>query len=87
MRTEDPAERKMTKCDVLAAFAQTNGLLSPDELRIRLGWRLDRRSIYSYLLRLARQGLLERVSRGRGRLAYRITERGRARLDYFRTRR
>ena len=77
----------MTKYDVLTAFAQTNGLLSPDELRILLRWRLDRRSVYSYLLRLARQGLLQRVSRGRGRLAYRITERGRARLDYFKTRR
>jgi DNA-binding PadR family transcriptional regulator len=77
----------MTKYDVLAAFAQTNELLSPDELRILLRWRLDRRSVYSYLLRLARQGLLERVQRGRGRLAYRITERGRARLEYFKTRR
>jgi len=77
----------MTKQDVLAAFAQTNGLFSPDELRIRLRWHLDRRSVYSYLLRLARQGLLERVSRGPGRLAYRITARGRSRLDYLRTRR
>ena len=77
----------MTKHDVLTGFAQSNGLLSPDELRILLRWRLDRRSVYSYLLRLARQGLLERVSRGRGRLGYRITERGRARLDYFKTRR
>jgi hypothetical protein len=45
--------QQMTKYDVLAAFAQTNALLSPDELRIRLRWRLDRRSVYSYLLRLA----------------------------------
>jgi DNA-binding PadR family transcriptional regulator len=73
----------MAKYDVLTAFAQTNALLSPDELRIRLRWRLDRRSVYSYLLRLARQGLLERVQTGRGRLAYRITERGRDRLAYL----
>ena len=73
----------MKKQDVLTGFAQTHGFLSPDELRIRLRWRLDRRSVYSYLLRLARQGLLERMQTGRGRLAYRITQRGRARLDYF----
>jgi DNA-binding PadR family transcriptional regulator len=73
----------MTKYQVLAAFAQTNGLLAPDELRHRLRWPLDRRSVYSYLLRLARQGLLERRGMGRGRLAYRLTERGRARLEYL----
>jgi hypothetical protein len=74
---------EMTKYDVLAVFTQTNALLSSDELRIRLRWRLDRRSVYSYLLRLARQGLLERVQPGRGRLAYRITGRGRERLAYL----
>ncbi len=76
----------MTKYEVLAAFAQTNGFLTPDELRLRLRWPLDRRSVYSYLLRLARQGLLERTEGGRGRLAYRLTERGRARLGYLRRR-
>lgn len=73
----------MTKYDVLHTFAQTNGFLTPDELRMQLRLQLDRRSVYSYLLRLARQGLLERVQRGRGRLAYRITERGRDRLAYL----
>jgi DNA-binding PadR family transcriptional regulator len=77
----------MTKYEVLAAFAQANGFLSPDELRIRLRLSLDRRSIYSYLLRLARQGLLERGGRGRGQLAYRLTERGRARVRYLEQRR
>jgi len=75
----------MTKHDVLAAFAQ-NEPLTPDQLRNRLRWLLDRRSAYSYLLRLARQGLLERLERGRGRLAYRLTARGLARLEYFRKR-
>ncbi len=77
----------MTKYQVLNAFAQTNGFLTPDELRIRLRWPLDRRSVYTYLLRLARQGLLERGRTGRGRLAYRLTERGRARLHYLKQRR
>lgn len=79
-------QNEMTKQEVLTVFAQTDGLLSPDELRFRLRWSLDRRSVYSYLLRLARQGLLERIERGRGRLAYRLTERGRLRLEYFRRR-
>ncbi len=74
----------MTKREVLAAFAQTNGLISPDELRARFRLSLDRRSVYSYLLRLARQGLLERRQTSRGRLAYGLTDRGRARLEYLR---
>ena len=79
------SKKEMTKYDVLTAFAQTNGFLTPDELRMQLGLRLDRRSVYSSLLRLSRQGLLEqRRSPLRGRLAYRLTARGRARKDYFR---
>ena len=77
----------MSKYEVLAAFAQTNGFLTPDELRMRLRLSLDRRSAYSYLLRLARQGLLERGGMGHGRLAYRLTERGRARLQHLGQRR
>ena len=77
----------MTKYEVLVAFAQTNGFLTPDELRMRLRSPLDRRSVYSYLLRLARQGLLERRGTWRGRLAYRLTERGRARLEYLKQQR
>jgi len=71
----------MTKCEILDFFAQTSGFLTPDQLRVRLHWRLDRRSAYSYLQRLARQGLLERGPWGR--LAYRLTRRGHARLDYL----
>ncbi len=77
----------MTKCEVLSAFAQRSGYLTPDELRTRLSLSLDRRSVYSYLLRIARQGLLQRGGGGRGQLAYRLTERGRARLEYLRQRR
>ena len=58
----------MTKCEILDFFAQTGGFLTPDELRVRLHWRLDRRSAYSYLQRLARQGLLERSPWGQTRL-------------------
>ncbi len=76
----------MTKYEVLAFFAETGGFVIPDDVRIRLEPMPDRRSIYSYLGRLARQGLLERgrTSLGGGLLAYRLTERGRARLEYFR---
>ena len=56
----------MTKYQVLNAFAQANTFLIPDELRIRLRWSLDRRSVYTYLLRLARQGPLERGRTERG---------------------
>lgn len=77
----------MMKREILNEFAQRNGFISPDELRLRLRLTLDRRSLYSYLLRLARQGLLQRGEQGRGRLAYRLTDRGRARLEYLNQRR
>ena len=77
----------MTKSEVLTVFAKSGRFLKPDEVRLRLGSRPDRRSFYSYLLRLARQGLLEAHRNSRdGRLAYRLTERGQARLEYFRRR-
>ena len=41
------------------------------------------RRAYTYLARLARFGLLERSSDPEGRLAYRITERGRKRLAWL----
>ena len=78
----------MTKREILAEFARDSEFSPPDKIRTGLGLRIDRRAFYSYLLRLARQGLLERGGRGRGNLTYRITERGRSRLEYFnRTRR
>lgn len=73
----------MTKRDVLTIFNRAGGFLTPDEVQIRLHPHPDRRSFYSYLLRLARQGLLERRSVGRGSLAYRITDRGQKRLEYL----
>jgi DNA-binding PadR family transcriptional regulator len=76
----------MTKQEVLEFFARKGDFVPPDELWLHLQRKLDRRSVYSYLLRLKRQGLLEPgQKRGRGQLVYRITERGRARLRYFRS--
>jgi len=66
--------KTMTKSEVLAIFERSGGFLSPDEVRAQLRPPPDRRSLYSYLLRLAQQGLLE---------AYRLTDRGRLRLRYF----
>jgi DNA-binding IclR family transcriptional regulator len=75
----------MTKQEILEFFACRNSFVSPDQVWLQLQRKLDRRSVYSYLLRLKRQGLLETgPSRGRGYLVYRITERGRAQLQYFR---
>ncbi len=75
----------MTKVQVLAIFAEANRYLRPDDVLRRLGLVLDRRSLYSYLGRLKGQGLLEsHPNYRRGQLAYKLTERGRARLEYLR---
>jgi hypothetical protein len=75
----------MTKLDVLQVFAQVNGFVKPDYVRARLRPAPDRRSLYSYLGRLKGQGLLDRNPNSRrGHLTYRLTERGRARIEYLR---
>ncbi len=77
----------MTKYAILRIFARAGGFLKPDDVLAQLSLPPDRRSLYSYLLRLERQGLLERrPMMRRGTLAYRLTDRGRARLEYFRRR-
>lgn len=77
----------MKKSEVLSIFANSTKALTPDEVRGRLRPAPDRRSLYSYLGRLARQGLLEPARVGpSNRLAYRLTERGLQRLEYFRQR-
>jgi len=74
----------MTKLEVLKIFAQSRRFMKPDEVWDQLGRRLDRRSLYSYLDRLKKQGLVERnLNPGRGQLAYRLTERGQGRLAYL----
>lgn len=76
----------MTKLQILEFFATRGNYVSPDQIWLQLNRVHHRRSVYSYLLRLKRQGLLETgPKRGRGHLVYRITERGRARLQYLRT--
>lgn len=77
----------MTKRETLEIFARATGFLTPDRVRLELEPRPDRRSVYSYLLRLKRQGLLETgPKQRRGHLAYCLTERGSARLNYLRSR-
>jgi len=75
----------MTKSIVLMIFAKVSGkFLTPDYARNQLRPVPDRRSFYSYLGRLQKQGLLERHPNSRrGYLAYRLTPRGQARLEYF----
>ena len=76
----------MNKAEVLAIFAVgADRFLKPDEVLEELQSGLDRRSFYTYLGRLRRQGLLERDPRSRGgQLAYRLTQRGKERLAYLR---
>ena len=76
----------MTKAQVLAIFSKSGSYLRPDDVYVRLRPFTHRRSLYSYLGRLQRQGLLERHPNSRrGYLAYRLTVRGQARLEYFRS--
>jgi DNA-binding PadR family transcriptional regulator len=74
----------MTKAEVLSIIDRAGEFLTPDQICWKLQPRPDRRSVYSYLLRLSRQGLLERNHARRGHLAYRLSDRGRQRLEYFR---
>jgi len=49
----------MSKPEVLEIFARGSSFITPDRVWVALKPRPDRRSVYSYLLRLKRQGLLE----------------------------
>ena len=73
----------MSKVEVLLIFEQADRFLTPDQVHLFLQKSLDRRSLYSYLLRLFRQGLLERNRVRLGSLAYRLTERGKQRIKYL----
>jgi len=74
----------MTKLSVLLIFYRANTLLTPDQVGRKLEPSPDRRSLYSYLARLRRQGLLERgPNPRRGRLSYRLTNRGADRISYL----
>jgi DNA-binding PadR family transcriptional regulator len=73
----------MTKIEVLEIFYSADRILTPDSVGRRIRRFRKRSSVYSYLLRLSRQGLLERTYIGH-RLAYRLTPRGIDRLHYLR---
>lgn len=74
----------MTKLEVLHIFARTGRFMKPDDVWRQLGSRLDRRSMYSYLDRLRKQGLLVKSPNPRrGQLAYCLTQRGQGRLAYL----
>ena len=75
------------KLQVLALFASTQGdWLGPNEAGEKLGF-FPTRSAWTYLKRLWGFGLLERRSRGRGTLEYRISDLGRSRLRWLRSQR
>lgn len=75
----------MTKREVLEIFYSADRFLTPDSVGQQIRQYRRRSSVYSYLLRLSRQGLLDRVRIGT-RLAYRLTPRGVGRLHYLRER-
>ena len=75
------------KLEVLTLFAATQSeWLGPNEAAKRLDF-FPARSAWTYLKRLWSFGLLERRSRGRGTLEYRISELGVVRLRWLRSRR
>ena len=73
----------MTKNSVLEIFTATNQFMTPDEVAIRLRGCPYRSSVYSYLFRLHKQGLLMR-KRVYGRIVYGISQRGIERLQFLR---
>lgn len=73
----------MTKREVLEVFAKSHHFIPPDMVYAQLCGFHHRSSIYSYLFRLHKQGLLYRHVID-GRIAYQITQRGIERLNFFR---
>ncbi len=74
----------MTKREVLGIVFQNGRFVTPDVICRQLREFHHRSSIYSYLFRLHKQGLLLR-SRVSGRVAYRISRRGIERLIFLQT--
>jgi len=73
------------KLHVLSLFASTQGeWLGPNAAAERLDF-FPTRSAWTYFKRLWSFGLLERRSRGRGTLEYRISNLGRSRLRWLRS--
>ena len=75
------------KQDVLSIFITVDGeWIAASEAAKRLNFA-QARSAWTYLKRLWSFRLLERRSRGRGTLEYRITDLGRSRLRWLRSQR
>lgn len=73
----------MNKQRVLELFAVGARFMTPDEIRPCLRPNVQRSTVYGYLSRLCKQGLLERAPECWQRVAYRITPKGRERLKFF----
>jgi Fe2+ or Zn2+ uptake regulation protein len=74
----------MTKREVLEIFLQSAYFVTPDAICRQLHEFHHRSSVYSYLFRLHKQGLLLRQTI-HGRIAYRISQRGIERLGFLRS--
>jgi DNA-binding PadR family transcriptional regulator len=75
----------MTKQEVLEIFPQAGRFIPPDAVCRQLRGFHHRSSVYSYLFRLHRQGLLHRQTI-HGRIVYQISQRGIERLRFFKSR-
>jgi Fe2+ or Zn2+ uptake regulation protein len=73
----------MTKPEVLEIFNQATGFIQPDVVCRQLRGFHHRSSVYSYLFRLHKQGLLHRQI-VHSRIAYKISQRGIDRLWFLR---
>ena len=72
----------MTKSEVLEIFRRNADFVTPDGICEQLREFRHRSSVYSYLFRLHKQGLLLR-GRVAGRVAYQISSRGLERLRFL----
>jgi Fe2+ or Zn2+ uptake regulation protein len=72
----------MTKQEVLEIFVKAGHFIPPDAVCRQLRGFHHRSSVYSYLFRLHKQGLLHRQM-FHGRIAYQISQRGIERLRFF----
>jgi hypothetical protein len=74
----------MSKYEVLEIFSQSARFMTPDAICRQLREFHHRSSVYSYLFRLHKQGLLFR-GQVLGRVAYQISPRGIERLKFLST--
>jgi hypothetical protein len=75
----------MNKKQVLELLVKSFNPETPDAIRERLRITQPRTSVYSYLLRMFRQKLLNR-RRDRNGISYSVSDRGIARLKYLQKR-